>query len=192
MEFFFRGAISLLFPPPGEDQPLGEGESESAKDANRFASAFEEARNILKNESDIDLNPLAVLTKTLLASQTKPGAPILKSCANCHTATPSTRVCGSCRTVSYCGKSCQVAHWPLHKGCCASSHPDKKTPMMPQGKENKEGAAEGKICELFCANCGKTENLQKCSRCKKDSYCGKVCQKAHWVDHKQSCIASTK
>lgn len=45
----------------------------------------------------------------------------------------------------------------------------------------------------ICAACRKPEpknsKLLKCSRCKEVDYCGKDCQKKHWKDHKNVCMA---
>ncbi len=41
-----------------------------------------------------------------------------------------------------------------------------------------------------CANCGEqAEKLLRCTRCKGVRYCGRECQKAHWSQHKQHCLA---
>jgi hypothetical protein len=40
-----------------------------------------------------------------------------------------------------------------------------------------------------CAACGK-EGTSVCGRCKKVSYCGPACQKAHWKSHKTTCQLS--
>ncbi|KAK0486653.1 hypothetical protein EDD18DRAFT_1360662 [Armillaria luteobubalina] len=45
------------------------------------------------------------------------------------------------------------------------------------------------IASDACAACEKRDmRLQKCSRCKKVSYCGPECQKAHWKKHKPVCV----
>jgi hypothetical protein len=45
----------------------------------------------------------------------------------------------------------------------------------------------GKVWE--CGRCGMTERskLRECSGCKSVRYCGKVCQKAAWPEHKATC-----
>jgi len=39
-----------------------------------------------------------------------------------------------------------------------------------------------------CAVCCKSQNLQRCARCKKIRYCSKTCQIEHWSQHKPLCI----
>ncbi len=29
--------------------------------------------------------------------------------------------CGSCTRIAYCGKACQMAHWPAHRAACWES-----------------------------------------------------------------------
>ena len=43
----------------------------------------------------------------------------------------------------------------------------------------------------LCANCATCEGeLQKCSRCRSVSYCGRECQRSHWREHKKFCVAA--
>ncbi|KAK0620724.1 hypothetical protein B0T14DRAFT_429613 [Immersiella caudata] len=39
-------------------------------------------------------------------------------CANCGNAPAQLMLCGRCKAVSYCGRSCQVAHFKEHKAMC--------------------------------------------------------------------------
>jgi len=39
-----------------------------------------------------------------------------------------------------------------------------------------------------CANCGKTENLARCTGCFAVAFCGKKCQIAQWKSHKDKCF----
>ena len=41
--------------------------------------------------------------------------------------------------------------------------------------------------ERVCAGCGKQSVGKKCLRCNAVYYCSKVCQVAHWKDHKEEC-----
>jgi hypothetical protein len=51
----------------------------------------------------------------------------------------------------------------------------------------RRSRAAGKVWE--CGQCGMTERskLRECSGCKSVRYCGKVCQKAAWPEHKATC-----
>ncbi|KAK4148148.1 uncharacterized protein C8A04DRAFT_33652 [Dichotomopilus funicola] len=42
----------------------------------------------------------------------------LSQCANCGTAPAQLMLCGRCKSVAYCGRTCQVAHFKEHKGIC--------------------------------------------------------------------------
>ena len=47
---------------------------------------------------------------------------------------------------------------------------------------------EPPLREPECAFChSKTENLKRCSGCKRVFYCSKTCQKNHWKEHKPEC-----
>nr|XP_018900304.1 PREDICTED: uncharacterized protein LOC109032563 [Bemisia tabaci] len=44
--------------------------------------------------------------------------------------------------------------------------------------------------EYRCATCHKSENevpLLRCSRCKRERYCSRECQRANWREHKSDC-----
>ncbi|KAG2449953.1 hypothetical protein HYH02_000057 [Chlamydomonas schloesseri] len=49
------------------------------------------------------------------------------NCASCGAAPPAGNPpfqhCGKCRTVRYCSRACQVAHWPQHKPVCKPAAP---------------------------------------------------------------------
>ncbi len=40
------------------------------------------------------------------------------ACAACGGAMPKKNICGKCAEVAYCGRECQVKHWPEHKALC--------------------------------------------------------------------------
>ena len=44
-------------------------------------------------------------------------------CEHCGSASYSRplRFCGGCRSVLYCGRACQSAHWSAHKGSCITA-----------------------------------------------------------------------
>ena len=43
-----------------------------------------------------------------------------------------------------------------------------------------------------CPGTYKQEQLTMCGRCRRVYYCGAVCQRAHWPEHKQFCVAATQ
>lgn len=42
----------------------------------------------------------------------------LASCANCEKGSAQLMLCGRCKAVAYCGRTCQVAHFKEHKAIC--------------------------------------------------------------------------
>lgn len=55
------------------------------------------------------------------------------------------------------------------------------------------------VTDKTCGNCGAEEGgnakpLRQCAKCKKQKYCTRVCQEAHWKQHKKDCgrLASGK
>lgn len=44
--------------------------------------------------------------------------PSTKVCAACGTKSDSCKACGRCRSVAYCDRDCQRAHWKQHKDAC--------------------------------------------------------------------------
>ncbi|PRP85798.1 zinc finger MYND domain-containing protein 10 [Planoprotostelium fungivorum] len=41
-----------------------------------------------------------------------------KRCGYCHKAAESLKLCAKCKSIRYCGRECQVNHWPAHKREC--------------------------------------------------------------------------
>ena len=65
--------------------------------------------------------------------------------------------------------------------CCA---------MPTEMKDKKNSNPERKICGKCSATEGSeiAPRLRSCSRCGLVFYCSRDCQRAHWTDHKQTCI----
>ena len=56
--------------------------------------------------------------------------------------------------------------------------------------DDNDGGSRGNASDGVCENCHQereVSELQRCSRCKKVTYCSEKCQKAHWKLHKPSC-----
>ena len=41
--------------------------------------------------------------------------------------------------------------------------------------------------DMFCSNCGETDDLKGCNSCRCIRYCSAKCQKKHWKAHKKEC-----
>ena len=44
------------------------------------------------------------------------------TCLCCLKAVEGSLRCSKCRTALYCGRACQLKHWPVHKNCCHDSN----------------------------------------------------------------------
>lgn len=42
----------------------------------------------------------------------------MATCGNCSTPLEKVLSCSRCKSISYCGKSCQTSHWTIHKTEC--------------------------------------------------------------------------
>ncbi|KAI1131901.1 hypothetical protein F5Y10DRAFT_284921 [Nemania abortiva] len=47
-------------------------------------------------------------------------AAVESRCANCEKASAQSMLCGRCKSIVYCGRPCQVAHYKEHKAICRS------------------------------------------------------------------------
>ena len=57
--------------------------------------------------------------KNVLTSLTEvPEACLLFTCCKCFKLISTSQLCGKCRIANYCGRDCQLADWPDHKGKC--------------------------------------------------------------------------
>ncbi|KAK4107086.1 RuBisCo LSMT C-terminal, substrate-binding domain-containing protein, partial [Canariomyces notabilis] len=45
----------------------------------------------------------------------------LARCANCKKVSAQLMLCGRCKAVAYCGRTCQVAHYKQHKAVCRAT-----------------------------------------------------------------------
>ena len=98
------------------------------------------------------------------------------SCAHCAAPSPPSQ-CGGCHHVAYCGVPCQRAAWPAHKPLCKAL------------KAALTGMHETQCSACAVALTAAQIGLQQCTACSWASYCGVVCQRAHWPTHKGVCKA---
>jgi len=61
--------------------------------------------------------------------------------------------------------------------------------IIEMSKEHKNALVKAGICKKqrilnTCCVCAKKGAFKKCSKCKRDHYCGEECQKADWSRHK--------
>jgi len=58
------------------------------------------------------------------------------TCLYCLQVVKGSKRCDRCETALYCGRECQVKHWPVHKNCCEDSNDtensDKKLQMKAE------------------------------------------------------------
>lgn len=73
-----------------------------------------EPKEVVKAEAEAKAKTANVKVKTEKAP--KP-AQQEERCASCGSPASGNK-CGSCKSVSYCGRDCQRAHWPTHKAEC--------------------------------------------------------------------------
>jgi hypothetical protein len=63
-----------------------------------------------------------------------------KACANCNTTSTEShalKLCGDCKTVSYCDRACQKANWKAHKSVCRQSE-GRKAKIQAALEENEK------------------------------------------------------
>ena len=103
---------------------------------------------------------------------------------------PATINC-SCRSVSYCSKTCQTLELPEHSKKC-SPPVNRSSPTDPSCKDSKDSTEPTATPNLKCSNCNKVKSQLKRCKCCSVSYCSVECQRLHWPQHKQICSAVRK
>ena len=72
------------------------------------------------------------------------------------------KLCGRCRRVIYCSRSCQRLHWSAHKNDC--------------------------VLAEWCPVCKERFAIKCCAGCRNVRYCSRACQKIHWSEHRSECL----
>ena len=106
----------------------------------------------------------------------------LPTCALLEKHAKEFQKCSGCRSVFYCSREHQQAHWKAHKADCTrvggdSGHGAHATPK--------------KAKNTTCAACGTRLKIvgHRCSRCASVEYCSRACELSHQHEHKPSCDA---
>lgn len=108
---------------------------------------------------------------------------------------PAYKICGGCKTVRYCDKTCQVAHWLTHKARCRVLQAEAavtaaELELKAVQRELREGneVVHNPDTEAGnCFTCGANNPRRLCSRCMVAKYCGVPCQTQNWKVHKEIC-----
>ena len=59
-----------------------------------------------------------------------------KICLNCLKEVEGDHRCSKCRAATYCGRECQVAHWPVHKNICLDSNREDSNEKLGMKAQN--------------------------------------------------------
>jgi hypothetical protein len=62
-------------------------------------------------------------------------AALLKRCDVCGEGGDGLQLCGRCKAATYCGRECQAAAWPAHKGVCNPKRPEAKRTLFWAARE---------------------------------------------------------
>ena len=162
---------------------------------------WKEHKLVCHPQSATHPNTQTVTTASAVQSQEKlEGDAVMKEagnkkCSFCGTLSDDVKKCSQCGEAQYCRQDCQKKHWKKHKLICnlqSATHPNTQTVTTAsavQSQEKLEGdAAMKEAGNKKCSFCGsQSDDLKKCSRCGEAQYCGLVCQRKHWKEHKQVC-----
>lgn len=61
---------------------------------------------------------------------------IKNTCLCCLIEVEGSKRCSQCETAIYCGKECQLKHWPVHKNSCQESNSDISTLKLIRKADN--------------------------------------------------------
>ncbi|KAI5256331.1 hypothetical protein E4T42_01576 [Aureobasidium subglaciale] len=125
--------------------------------------------------------------------------------------------CSQCGHRHYCSRKCELAHRPKHKLVCddpfykvvsnlvakSQNQARDADSDMRSGSDVGQARLSGSSTPatkfpdgpLTCGNCDASSTEQQplsmCQKCRRQYYCIKKCQKAHWSSHKKLCLART-
>ena len=76
---------------------------------------------------------------------TQTGLRNMSKCSFCDQFSAALKKCARCHKVEYCGRECQLKHWPIHKSACKASdtNPENSTPT--QNKASSLPQTQGKL-----------------------------------------------
>ena len=130
------------------------------KEHKKYCGSPDKQRGELHSRSCYDIEAKAQAT-TIASRSAK--------CCYCFQPSETFISCAKCNMVQYCNKHCQLKHWKEHRNVCNGSTLAKK---------------EFLSCS-YCSNV--STHLRRCTECHAVQYCGKECQKRHWIVHKLHC-----
>jgi hypothetical protein len=119
-------------------------------------------------------------------------------CKNCGKTdkelTVKLKQCKNCKEEFYCSQRCQRKDWKVHEVACRQVGVEKQ---MKREVETSEKSTNTEIPLMpntrkkqSCKVCNKEQTVNlACKQCKSVVYCSKNCQKSHWRQHKQICVA---
>jgi hypothetical protein len=104
----------------------------------------------------------------------------VKECVACKEMLPVTKMCKVCR-MPFCSKECMKTAWPTHKAVCRQSEA-----AMPAASVVSVVEAMSKASLADQCPCG-GPGSHICTRCRKQWYCSRECQRACWNSHSFVC-----
>ncbi len=99
-----------------------------------------------------------------------------RRCNNCFKISTKLHVCGRCKNVRYCNKSCQKTHWKEHKLSCGKTLP-RDDSIFPCDVDDDRIELRRHISSFYdkteqhCMICGDTEKGCKLFRTKSGILC---------------------
>ena len=141
----------------------------------------------------------------------------MNKCSFCGQVSAVLKKCTRCHKVNYCGRECQLKHWPIHKSACnafdanpgssTSAQSGASTCIFPpthskiQRSDLNISSSSAPVVQLTPLKQAplhsETTARTLCTRCKKPSniecssksvaYCSNECRILDWPDHEKKC-----